>query len=204
VSAVIYLEGGATGANSKYLDSLCTRAFHKLLDKMGFTGRKPRLVACGGRNDVFNRFQTSLRNGGYDYIAMWIDSEEPMADRENAWEHLATVSTVAQWERPENVVDDQVLFMTTCMETWIVADRAMLRAYYGPKLMEQRLPTLTNLETKNRHSVQQSLVSATENCASPYRKGEHSYLIFEKVRPTALWELPSFSRITRILQDRLC
>jgi hypothetical protein len=45
VSAYVYLEGGASGTGSKYLNTKCQEAFHKLLDRMGFH-RKPRLVAC--------------------------------------------------------------------------------------------------------------------------------------------------------------
>ncbi|MCF7961591.1 MAG: hypothetical protein K9M08_12700 [Pirellula sp.] len=74
--AIIYLEGGGSGPNSKILDIRCERAFHKLLDRMGFTGRKPRLVACGGRDAVYKAFYTALRSTLNGYVAMWIDSEE--------------------------------------------------------------------------------------------------------------------------------
>ena len=36
MSAYIYIEGGARGADSKYLYIRCQEAFHKLLDRMGF------------------------------------------------------------------------------------------------------------------------------------------------------------------------
>lgn len=203
MSAFIYLEGGATGANSKYLDISCEKAFHKLLDKMGFTGRKPRLVACGGRGDVFNRFKTGLRSRGNNYIAMWIDSEDPMSDIERAWEHLAAVTTVTAWQRPDNVTDDQVLFMTTCMETWIVADRATLREHYKQGLNENPLPHPNNLEGKQRHVVQDALEAATKNCRNAYAKGKRSFDILEKLNPDALKDLPSFTRVARILGEKL-
>ena len=60
MSAYIYLEGGASGAGSKYLNTRCQEAFHKLLDQMGFTGRKPRLVACGGREAVYEKGKRSF------------------------------------------------------------------------------------------------------------------------------------------------
>lgn len=203
VSAYLYLEGGATGPNSKYLDTLCTKAFHKLLDRMGFTGRKPRLVACGGRGDVFNRFKTALRIGGGTYIAIWIDSEEPMVNVEKTWAHLAAVTTVAAWERPDNVMDDQVLFMTTCMETWIVADRAALREHYKQGLNENPLPHANSLEAKHRHAVQDALEAATKNCTNAYAKGKRSFDILEKLDPNALKNLPSFARVARILGEKL-
>jgi hypothetical protein len=106
VSAYIYLEGGASGANSKNLTIRCQQAFHKLLDQMGFKGRKPRLKACGGRDSVFNDFCTAHKAGGDGYAAMWIDSEEPIADLEQAWKHLAEVKTVAAWKKPDSAEDD--------------------------------------------------------------------------------------------------
>lgn len=106
VSACIYLEGGAKGPDSKLLRIACQRAFHKLLDRMGFTGRKPKLVACGGRGAVYERFCTVHRSGTCDYVAMWIDSEEPMASIEDAWNHLANVTTVPKWEKPDGVSNE--------------------------------------------------------------------------------------------------
>src|ERR1017187_4128917 len=100
VSAYIYIEGGAVGAGSKYLKTKCQEAFHKLLDRMGFMGRKPRLVACGGRNDVYERFVIEHSAGGENYVAMWIDSEDPMVNPNTAWQHLQNVSTVPKWPRP--------------------------------------------------------------------------------------------------------
>ena len=78
MSAYIYIEGGASGAGSKYLNTKCQEAFHKLLDRMGFKGRKPRLVACGSRRAVYDRFVIEHTHNHADYVAMWIDSEEAM------------------------------------------------------------------------------------------------------------------------------
>jgi len=209
VSAYIYLEGGASGPNSdgsssKYLTTRCQEAFHRLLDGMGFKGRKPRLVACGGRARVYDRFCTAHKAGGADYIAMWIDSEESMTDIEQAWKHLAEVTTVAVWERPEGAVDDQVLFMTTCMETWIVADRAALREHYKQALNENPLPHTDGLEAKQRHAVQLALETATKYCRNGYAKGKRSFEILEKLNPAVLRQhLPSFVRVNRILKEKL-
>jgi hypothetical protein len=106
----------------------------------------PRLFASGGRDAVFEDFSNAhshKREG--EYIAMWIDSEEPLADVEDAWEHLTNVVTVSKWRTPAGAQNDQVLFMTTCMETLIVADRASLREYFGNKLREAALPPLVDL-----------------------------------------------------------
>lgn len=204
VSACIYLEGGAKGPGSKFLTIACQQAFHKLLDRMGFTGRKPKPVACGGRGAVFERFCTALNAGTCDYVAMWIDSEEPMSSIEEAWKHLANVTTVPVWQKPDGANDDQVLFMTTCMETWIVADRKTLREHYGTELQESALPPLNQLEQRDRHDVQKKLINATRSCKNAYAKGKQSYLILAELDPDILMQhLPSFVRVRRILKEKL-
>lgn len=80
MSAFIYIEGGARGADSKWLNIRCQEGFHKLLDRMGFKGRKPRIVACGSRGAVYERFAIEHSKNVAGYVAMWIDSEEPMAN----------------------------------------------------------------------------------------------------------------------------
>jgi hypothetical protein len=168
---------------------------------MGFQGRKPRLVACGGRGKVFDHFCTAHSPGGAEYIAMWIDSEEPMADIREAWAHLKSRDN---WDRPAGAEDVQVLLMTTCMETWIVADRASLRDYYGHKLQENALPPLDRLEARGRHDIQDRLVRATRNCKNAFAKGERSFDVLEKIDPAVLTQqLPSFARVDGILNAKL-
>jgi hypothetical protein len=204
VSAYIYIEGGSKGADSKYQKLRCQEAFHKLLDAMGFKGRKPRLVACGGRQAVYDRFVIEHSSRAASYVAMWIDSEEPMSNIELTWTHLENVSTVPKWRAPCGAADDQILFMTTCMESWIVADRDALREHFGNELQESALPANLDLENRARHEVQDKLYHATRNCSNPFRKGERSFEIFGLLSPTTLKQhLPSFVRVARVLNARL-
>ena len=204
MSAYIYLEGGASGAGSKYLNTRCQEAFHKLLDRMGFTGRKPRLVACGGRDAVYDRFVIQHSQNAVGYVGMWIDSEEPITNATATWEHLQNVTTVSPWTQPAGTQDEQVLFMTTCMETWVVTDRAALNEHYGSELQETALPPLVNMESRGRHDIQNSLEHATRNCGNTYEKGKRSFEIFGKLSPAILEQhLPSFVRVKRILNTKL-
>ena len=92
--------------------------------------------------------------------------------------------------------------MTTCMETWIVADRDALRGRYARRgLNENILPPLVNLEARSRHDVQRQLERATDR---QYQKGEESFKILGQLNPDTLAEfLPSFERARRILNDKL-
>jgi len=75
VNAIIYLEGGE---ESKELHSRCREGFHKLLEKNGFKGKMPRLKACGSRNSAFNDFRIAHQSKTHPFIALWIDSEDPV------------------------------------------------------------------------------------------------------------------------------
>jgi hypothetical protein len=165
----------------------------------------PRLVACGGRDGAFNDFRIAhgKRKAG-DYIALLIDSEEALADVDKTWQHLAQVRTVQAWARPGGADDDQVLFMTTCMETLIVADRKVLREHFGSALQETALPAQSNPEARDRHAVQHALVRASRNCKNAYAKGSKSFEIVGKLTPATLKGcLPSFARWIRVLNGRL-
>lgn len=199
MSTRIYLEGGG---DSKYLRTRCQEGFHKLLKKQAkLDRRKPRLIACGGRGSAFDRFKTAHhQSGSGEFVAMLIDSEDPVADIEKTWEHLKKRDN---WDKPDGASHDQVLFMTTCMETWIVADRATLKAHYL-KLKINKLPPLTDLENRNRHDVQNRLSEATKDCTNNYEKGKRSFEILGKLNPATLSDhLPSFKRMTRILSEKL-
>lgn len=199
--AALYLEGAAIGADSKELKSRCREGFSKLLEKSGYKGRMPRLHACGSRDATFDDFKTALAGkAAGDYVAMWIDSEEPLADPEAAWEHLGRRD---KWKKPAGATDDQVLFMTTCMETLIVADHAALADHYV-KLQTSALPSLVNLESRDRHDIQDKLVHATRNCTNAYAKGKRSFEILSKLTPDTLGRhLPSFVRSRCILDEKL-
>lgn len=97
-----------------------------------------------------------------------------------------------------------MLFMTTCMETWIVADRDALAKHYGSKLQESALPPLVDLESRSRHDVQNDLFHATRDCSNAYKKGKRSFAVLEKLSPSELeLHLRSFVRVKQILENRL-
>ena len=161
VSRTIYLEGGG---DSSELRIRCREGFRKLLERCGYAGRMPKLVACGGRGAAFDDFKIALANAREgDFVALWIDSEDPMADVETTWGHLKARDG---WARPKEATNEQVLLMTTCMETLIVADRETLAEHYGAELQESSLPSLQNLEGRSRSAIQDALTHATRKCSN--------------------------------------
>jgi len=197
VSVVIYVEGGG-GTND--LRRRCRDAFTRLLINCGYQERAFKIVACGPRNEAFKQFRLRFKNGqAENYIALWIDSEEPVADINKTWKHLATRDS--SWIKPRAATDEQVLFMTTCMETLIAADRDTLKKHYGSRFKLNKLPPLARLEERRRDAILMALIQAS---GDKYEKGEESFRILAKLNPETLQShLPSFHRTRQILNTVL-
>ncbi len=130
---------------------------------------------------------------------MLIDSEATVVEIEQTWDHLRQRDG---WSKPRGATDDQVLFMTTCMETWIAADREALREAYARRgINENALPPLDALESRSSQDVFNRLKNGTNN---QFDKGEESFKILGQLNPDTLAEyLPSFERARRILNEKL-
>lgn len=196
----IFIEGGATGPDSKYLQLRCRDAFRKLISKLDLK-RQPSLKVCGGRGNAFKLFKTGHNSSEHGtFVSLLIDSEDTVGDIEKTWRHLKARDG---WSKPFDATDEQVLLMTTCMESWIVTDRPALRAHYGANLRENALPPLQEIEIRDRHDLQDSLARATQGCKNLYEKGKRSFEILAKLDPERLSpHLPSFVRVVRILRAK--
>lgn len=201
MSARVYLEGGG---NSKEGKVRCREGFRKLFEKCGFTGTMPSLVACGSRNEAYDDFKTAHSKApSGDFVSLLVDSEDPVADIEKPWDHVRQ-RTGDSWSRPAGADDEQLMLMTTSMETWIVTDREALKAHFGPRLSESALPSVQNMEQRDRHTILNALRVASRDCPGPYAKGPKSFEILGKLNPDVLDQhLPSFGRTRRILNGKL-
>lgn len=193
----IYIEGGG---NSRELHIRCRSGFIRLLESSGFKGKMPKVVSCGSRNSTFDDFTTAHKANTGGYVAMLIDSEDPVDNPEKTWDHLRNREG---WVKPDRSDDNQVLFMTTCMETWIICDHDAIKQYYGSKIQESALLPLHDLERRNRHEIQDNLKHVTRNCANPYRKN-NAYDVLGILNPTILdRNLSAFRRMKQIFNENL-
>ena len=194
----LYIEGGG---ESRSLQIECRAGFRKLFECAGFMGRMPKTHACGSRNRAFDDFNSALRIAEADeYPVLLVDSEGPVTLP--AWQHLARDG----WVRPNGVDDDQAQLMVQCMETWCVADRAALRAFFGQCLVPNALPPLNGLEERAKDDVQARLANATRPCGRDraYAKGNRSFKLLGSLDPAELRNhLPYFVLLCDALQQRL-
>ena len=78
--------------------------------------------------------------------------------------------------------EDTVHLMVQTMETWIVADQAALKSYYGQGFRVNRLPRATNLETVPKTTVESSLGEATKSTQKGrYHKIRHASDLLKRI-----------------------
>jgi hypothetical protein len=129
----IYVEGGG---DSETLHSRCREGFRCFIEKAGFKGRMPRIVACGGRRAAYDRFKIACETG--EKAMLLIDSEDFVAV-DSPWVHLSNRPGDG-FAAPQKADDDHCHLMVVCMEAWFLADRNTLSLFFGQGFNEKALP----------------------------------------------------------------
>ncbi|MDR3707384.1 MAG: DUF4276 family protein [Capsulimonadaceae bacterium] len=194
----LYVEGGGTTRKDQ---GPCREGFSKFIEKLGIDPRSFKVIACGGRANTFKDFVTAFKQSEDAFVALLVDSEDPVADIEQPWTHLRERPGDG-WIAPPGATDNNALLMVTCMETWLTADQDAIRRICGSTIKAHHLPT-EDLETRDRHVLKDKLAAATKDCKKTYAKGDVSFAILAEVAPDKLANLPSFNRMRRILQANL-
>jgi hypothetical protein len=179
VTVKLYVEGAGQTDLER---SQCRQAFSKFFESAGLAGKLPRTVPCGGRQSAYDAFITALRSAkAGDLPLLLVDAEGAVAMGQTVWQHLKSRDN---WDKPAGVGDDQAFLMVQVMETWFLADREMLRAYFGPEFAEKHLHAWPSLEDVPKQTVYDALERATANCKQKaYAKGKVSFEVLEKVDP---------------------
>ena len=179
MSAVaIYMEGGGNGKGSKAALRCGMDSFlGALKDAAREKGWRWKLVCCGGRDETFRAFGNA-RSTGDALTVLLVDSEGPVKAGPRA--HLAAQDG---WDMC-GVSDDDVHLMAQVMETWLVADRQALTAYYGQDFRANALPSRRNLEEEDKTAVAAALDEATRRTQKGgYRKIQHGSDLLASIDP---------------------
>jgi hypothetical protein len=189
VAIKLFVEGGG---DSKTLRTACREGFAEFLGKAGLKGSMPRIVACGGRGSAYNDFCTAVANG--QPALLLVDSEAPVAAQHQPgddkaqwmpWAHLAQRQGDG-WTKPIGADDKDCHLMVQCMESWLLADRQTLQAYFGQGFKPNALPAASRpIEGIDKDTLYQALKAATANCKTKaeYGKGEHSFKLLARIDP---------------------
>jgi hypothetical protein len=197
VSAKIYIEGGGQG---QLLDTLFRESWHSFFKAARLEGRMPRVVRGGGRERTFDLFKTAMKNPRPGELPLLlVDSEAPVEKGHSAWQHLHARDG---WERPGGAGDDQAFLMVQLMETWFLADRDLLRQYFGAALREGALRAWPSLESVPKETVLDALERATNSCGMPYAKGKVSFELLARLNPSSVEQAcPSARRLLDRLRE---
>jgi hypothetical protein len=197
----LFVEGGG---DNDALRTECRRAFTQLLERAGFKGRLPRIVACGGRQQAFEQLCTALGDGRRaDLAILLVDAEAPVT-QQSPWDHVVQ----DPWPRPDGASDESLHFMVQCMEAWLVADRRALRDFYGQGFREGALPPATGtLEAVGKPDLSRKLEQATRDTKTkgPYDKSKHSFKLLatldpKLVRQASPWAERFFATLDKLMK----
>ena len=174
----LYIEGGG---DNRRLAAQFREGWTRFLAAAGLSGRMPRVVRGGSREQTFKQFTTEVagpRPGTLPLLL--VDSEVPVAAEHSVWEHLHAHD---RWPRPASAGGDDAFLMVQAMETWFLADRNAMRAYFGPRLVESALRRWPELEAVPKAAVFDVLKRATAGCPKRYSKGKVSFELLAQVDP---------------------
>lgn len=191
------------GGDNHALHKECREGFRKLLEKAGFTGSLPRIVACGAREKAYDAFLTAhyQRRPG-ELVVMLVDSEIRRLSGLTKWQQLKESDG---WARPEDAGEEDLFLMVQMMEVWLLADVAAWEAYFGKGLQSSHLPSRPNLEDAPKDAVMEGIHKATRNTKpkGAYNKGGHSFRLLGLIDPEKLRVLPHARDFFETMERRL-
>lgn len=186
----LYVEGGG---NTAALKTACRQGFTRFITNARII-KRPRVVACGGREDAYDSFCTAIANG--DEAILLVDSETSVAAHYQQgnpeewlpWQHLKERAG-DEWKKPAGAADTDCHLMVQVIESWFLADRATLKNYFAQGFKENQLPAASNaIESVSKVQVYDALAKATRSCKTkdPYGKGDHSFELLAMIDPTVI------------------
>jgi hypothetical protein len=161
----IYVEGGGGKDSRASLRRGFGRFFAKVAAKSRIT-----TVACGNRDDAFQVFLTASGNHPDALNLLLVDSEAAvsipakdfLARREKSWEL-------------QDIPAGEIHLMVQVMESWFLADREGLEAYYGKSYRLKALPPNPAVESIPKADVLSGLKAAPKHTSKgEYHKIKHA------------------------------
>ena len=147
-----------------------------------------------GRQSTYDAFMTAVKTARKgDLPLLLVDAEEAVAAGHTVWQHLKSHDN---WDRPAGTDDEQAFLMVQVMETWFLADKEMLTAYFGAGFAEKHLHAWPSLEDVPKQTVYDALEKATARCKQKaYAKGRVCFEILERLDPLKIEKACPHARV---------
>lgn len=197
MSVRVYVEGGG---NYKHTDTstACRSGFVQLFEKLGLPPRRLSVVACGSRSETFKDFRQRVREQTDEFVILLVDSEGPVGAAGASWAYLRSRDN---WRRPTRCTEDQAHLMVQCMEAWFLADREVLRQFYGPQFLAGSLPGHADIEEVPKDELVRRMEHASRNTQKGrYHKTRHGFRLLALIDPQ---RIRAASRRASVLFDVL-
>jgi hypothetical protein len=139
-------------------------------------------VACGGRQQAFDRFNTAVQNSRTGEICVLLVDAEGQITAGTPIEHLRICDN---WNFPP-LQNHRVFLMVQAMEAWFLADREVLAAFYDGGFMANSLPgSSVNIEAVPKNDLEPKLKHATKQSKTKgeYHKTRHGFDLLGKIDP---------------------
>lgn len=180
MSVRVYVEGG--GDNEDSITRL-RRGFVAYCANAAPGRSRPRIVLCGDRRQAFERFKHEVETSAAgEILALLVDAEGEVRGG-TPIEHLRASD---RWDFP-NLDRHRVFLMVQCMESWFLADRDTLAAFYDGGYSAKSLPgSAANIEVIRKEDVASGLQKATVRTKTKgeYHKILHGSALLAKINPT--------------------
>ena len=200
VGLYLFIEGGGDGGRQH---TEFRNGFRTFLEKAGLAGRMPRIVASGAREHAYEDFCDALKEG--KRALLLVDSEDPVSEK-SPWAHLKQ-RPGDLWETPPGAEDDDCHLMVQCMESWFLADRDALAAFFGSDFRAQKLPPAKKpIEQVSKADVLKKLPEATKHrkTKGSYAKGKHSFDLLAQIDPAKVTKASTWAdRFVRTLKTKM-
>ncbi len=195
----IYIEGGVQ--HNRAQDAAFREAWTVFFKEAGLEAlrKMPRPIPCGGRNHTIRDYCNAVRLDEPGVLPLLlVDSEHLVKSGHDVWQHLASSANA---KKPKGAGAKDAFLMITCMESWFVADREKLKAFFKGCWNDKALPKWPDLHKVEPKKVLEALVKATANCGDrQYAKGKVSFDLLKVIDPAVVEKtFPS----AKALLDRL-
>lgn len=178
----IYVEGDTQKTNKNSSISL-REGFHnfftELIDKAREREIKFRIITCGSKFHTFKDFLAGVAVHTDSFVSFLIDSDEEIGENESVKAFLQRQN--ATWHL-SSVNDEQCHLMVWIMESWFLADREVLSAYYGQGFNAAALAQNPKIEKISKTDVIGGLEKATRNTSKGiYHKIRHGSELLARI-----------------------
>ena len=157
----------------------------------------------GGGDDVVRDFMSALRSHPTALNVLLKDSDAP-----DDGCLLASLKQRSDWKLPAGmtVSQDQVFWMVQIMEAWFLADRDVLKKFYGGDFHENSLPANPRIEEVPKGDVLSGLKQATsQTTAGRYHKTRHAVKLLSLLSAeTVAAVAPNCRRLFETLKNEGC